>query len=86
MLEMLSAEGSGSPDGVDYRGFLPHHTDNYVRYSKESALASFSGSIKVEDYVEKSGPGEKAKPGDGKAAEGKDAAHHDGEERVEGKK
>lgn len=86
MLEMLSAEGSGSPGGVDYRGFLPHHTDNYVRYSKESALASFSGSIKVEDYVEKSGPGEKAKPGDGKAAEGKDAADHDGEERVEGKK
>lgn len=84
-LEMLAAESAASAGGIDYTKFLLHHTDNYVRYSKESALSTFSGSIKVEDYVEKDESLEK-KPGEMKEAGEKDAADHAREEGVEGKK
>lgn len=84
-LEMLAAEGAASAGGIDYTKLLLHHTDNYVRYSKESALSTFSGSIKVEDYVEKDETA-REKPGQTKDAGKKDAADHAAEGGVEGKK
>jgi hypothetical protein len=54
VFEVLAASGGEKAGGIDYRAFLLHHTDNYVRYSKGSLLDSFSGQVKVEDYVEKS--------------------------------
>jgi hypothetical protein len=52
--EVLAVAGGGKAGGIDYRAFVLHHTDNYSRYSKGSLLDSFSGQVKVEDYVEKS--------------------------------
>ncbi|HSV95403.1 MAG TPA: hypothetical protein VLM75_00565 [Spirochaetota bacterium] len=78
-IEMLAAERGEPGGGVEYKKFLLHHTDNYARFSKESALSTFSGTVKVEDLVEKEKPAGEMKPGD-------KTAEHAGEEPAEAKK
>lgn len=92
-IEMLAAESGEPGGGVEYKKFLLHHTDNYVRFSKESALSTFSGTVKVEDFVEKDSAVEK-KPAEESAEQkpvdekkpGKETAEHAGEEPAEAKK
>ncbi len=63
-IEMLAAESGEPGGGIDYKKFLLHHTDNYVRFSKESALSTFSGTAKVEDFVDKGNPAGEKKLGE----------------------
>ncbi|MCU0843915.1 MAG: hypothetical protein MUC76_03200 [Spirochaetes bacterium] len=78
-IEMLAAESGEPGGGIEYKKFLLHHTDNYVRFSRESALSSFSGTVKVEDSVEKEKPAGEKKPGN-------ETAEHAKEEPAEAKK
>lgn len=55
--EVLAAKNKDSEVKINYGSFLIHHTDNYARLSKSSALDSFAGKVKVEDFVEKSPSG-----------------------------
>ncbi|RPI96193.1 MAG: hypothetical protein EHM32_03780 [Spirochaetales bacterium] len=77
-IEMLAAESGEPGGGLEYKKFLLHHTDNYVRFSKESALSSFSGTVKVEDSVEKEKPA-------GEKKLGNETAEHAKEEPAEAK-
>ncbi len=65
-LEVLSTNPGGGTDAIDYKALLPDHSDNYARRIKPSALDSFAGQVRVEDYVEVKTPpedgGEKESP------------------------
>lgn len=52
-IEVLSAQNKQAGASDEYKMLLLHHTDNYSRFAKNSALESFAGSVKVEDFVDK---------------------------------
>ncbi len=52
--EPAKREGEEPGGEAGYKGYIIHHADNYSRLSKHSLLESFAGTVKVEDFVDKS--------------------------------
>jgi len=52
-IEVLSAQSKQAGAADEYGKLMIHHIDNYSRLSRESALESFAGKVKVEDYVDR---------------------------------
>ncbi|MCL2155950.1 MAG: hypothetical protein FWH53_09825 [Leptospirales bacterium] len=65
-----TGESDSSETGKDYKQYINHHNDNYLKLNEKSALESVAGDAKIVDYVKKDDKKEDKMPDDQQQIEG----------------